>query len=51
MLDHLDQNTGDEIKIEFQGKEPLLRLDLLSRVRSFCRQRFSLAQLVVCTNL
>jgi organic radical activating enzyme len=41
----------DEIKIEFQGGEPLLRIDLLSRVRQFCRDSFAKPQFVVCTNL
>jgi His-Xaa-Ser system radical SAM maturase HxsB len=40
-----------EIKIEFQGGEPLLRLDLLERVRAFCRERFERAEFVICTNL
>ncbi|MBS7533299.1 His-Xaa-Ser system radical SAM maturase HxsB [Ancylobacter sonchi] len=43
--------AAPEIKIEFQGGEPLLRLDLLERVRDFCRQRFGKAEFVVCTNL
>lgn len=51
VLDHLDRHAADQIKIEFQGGEPMLRLDLLERVRTFCRQRFSLSQFVVCTNL
>jgi His-Xaa-Ser system radical SAM maturase HxsB len=41
----------DEVKIEFQGGEPLLRLDLLDRVRTFCRERFDRSSFVVCTNL
>ena len=40
-----------ELKVEFQGGEPLLRTDLLSKVRDFCRQRFQKSQFVVCTNL
>ncbi|RWQ22731.1 His-Xaa-Ser system radical SAM maturase HxsB [Mesorhizobium sp.] len=40
-----------DIKVEFQGGEPLLRVDLLERVRSFARERFSKAEFVVCTNL
>ena len=51
VLSHLDRYGGDEIKIEFQGGEPLLRLDLLERVRSFCRSRFAKSHFVVCTNL
>lgn len=51
VLVFLDQLTTDEIKIEFQGGEPLLRLDLLGKVRDFCRDRFREVQFVVCTNL
>ncbi|OCJ12973.1 His-Xaa-Ser system radical SAM maturase HxsB [Rhizobium sp. AC44/96] len=43
--------TSETIKIEFQGGEPLLRLDVLERVRAFARQRFERAEFVVCTNL
>lgn len=42
---------GDSLKVEFQGGEPLLRLDVLQAVRSFVRQRFKHAEFVVCTNL
>ncbi|MBA8906468.1 His-Xaa-Ser system radical SAM maturase HxsB [Aminobacter ciceronei] len=51
VLAFLKTIEGSEIKIEFQGGEPLLRLDLLEAVRDFCRARFSSAQFVVCTNL
>lgn len=51
VLSFLDGLTTDEIKVEFQGGEPLLRLDLLDHVRGFCRSRFSSSQFVVCTNL
>lgn len=47
----LDGLATTRIKIEFQGGEPLLRLDLLNRVREFCRHRFASAEFVVCTNL
>lgn len=51
VLTWLDGIETDRIKIEFQGGEPLLRLDLLERVRRFCRARFAMSQFVVCTNL
>jgi len=51
VLEFLDQLPSDSVKIEFQGGEPLLRVDLLERVRTFCRQRFETASFVVCTNL
>lgn len=47
----LDQLTTDEVKIEFQGGEPLLRIDLLEAIRTFCRHRFLRTEFVVCTNL
>ncbi len=50
VLTFLDGLDTDEIKIEFQGGEPLLRLDLLERVRAFCRQRFERSSFVVCSN-
>ncbi len=50
-LNFLDRLETNEIKVEFQGGEPLLRVDLLSKVRDFCRNRFDESQFVVCTNL
>lgn len=50
-LAFLDGLTTPEIKIEFQGGEPLLRTDLLEEVRAFCRTRFAKSTFVVCTNL
>jgi His-Xaa-Ser system radical SAM maturase HxsB len=51
VLAFLDTIESDHIKIEFQGGEPLLRVDLLEEVRSFCRARFAKSEFVVCTNL
>lgn len=51
VLCFLDRMTVEDVKIEFQGGEPLLRLDLLIRVRDFARQRFTRVEFVVCTNL
>jgi His-Xaa-Ser system radical SAM maturase HxsB len=51
VLSFLAGLEGPDIKIEFQGGEPLLRIDLLEVVRDFCRERFSQAQFVVCTNM
>ncbi len=51
VLDFLDGLDQENPKIEFQGGEPLLRLDLLERVRTFCRVRFTNPTFVVCTNL
>lgn len=51
VLSFLDRMSVDDVKIEFQGGEPLLRLDLLTAVRDFARKRFSKSEFVVCTNL
>lgn len=51
VLDLLDNLSTTSIKIEFQGGEPLLRLDILSKIREFCRHRFEECEFVVCTNL
>lgn len=51
ILTFLDGLETTEIKVEFQGGEPLLRLDLIEAVRDFCRARFQHAEFVVCTNL
>ncbi|SFU19176.1 His-Xaa-Ser system radical SAM maturase HxsB [Mesorhizobium sp. YR577] len=51
VLAFLDGVEGPDLKVEFQGGEPLLRLDLLEQVRDFCRARFAQSQFVVCTNL
>ncbi|TGQ27670.1 MULTISPECIES: His-Xaa-Ser system radical SAM maturase HxsB [unclassified Mesorhizobium] len=50
-LDFIGAMKGPQIKVEFQGGEPLLRIDLLEQVRSFVRTRFPGSQFVVCTNL
>jgi His-Xaa-Ser system radical SAM maturase HxsB len=50
-LAFIDGLQTQELKVEFQGGEPLLRLDLLSKVRDFCKQRFKHTSFVVCSNL
>lgn len=37
--------------MEVAAAEPLLRLDLVSRVRDFYRERLGSVEFVVCTNL
>lgn len=51
VLSFIGNLEGPDIKIEFQGGEPLLRLDLLEAIRDFCRKKFLQSQFVVCTNL
>lgn len=51
VIRYLDSLETGELKIEFQGGEPLLRPDLLNRVYEFCELRFDRAEFVVCTNL
>ena len=50
VLAMLDGLATDSIKIEFQGGEPTLRLDLVRAVIERC-ERFSFKQFVICTNL
>lgn len=50
-LAFLDREGGETIQVEFQGGEPSLRLDLLEKVASFCRQRFKSVKFILCTNL
>lgn len=50
VLDLLATLTNSSIKIEFQGGEPTLRLDLLEAVIAAC-ERFEEKQFVICTNL
>lgn len=50
VLNFLDSLPTDRIKIEFQGGEPTLRMDLIQAVIDRC-QRFSERQFVLCTNL
>lgn len=51
VIELLDSQSTTEIKIEFQGGEPLLRVDLLEAVRTFCRNKFTKSEFVICTNL
>ncbi|AGB73684.1 MULTISPECIES: His-Xaa-Ser system radical SAM maturase HxsB [Rhizobium] len=51
VLRFLDAMTSASVKIEFQGGEPLLRLDLLEKVRDFARRKFQEVFFTVCTNL
>lgn len=51
VLSFLGDLEGPDIKVEFQGGEPMLRVDLLEAVRDYCREKFSQSQFVVCTNL
>lgn len=46
----IDLLPGDQIKIEFQGGEPTLRLDIIRRIIARC-ERFLVKSFVICTNL
>lgn len=46
----IDGLVTDQIKIEFQGGEPTLRLDLIERIIQRC-DRFSEKRFVICSNL
>jgi len=47
----IDELSGPQVKIEFQGGEPLLRPDLLRRVIEHTKRRLPEASFVICTNL
>ncbi|MCM2456508.1 His-Xaa-Ser system radical SAM maturase HxsB [Rhizobium sp. CG4] len=47
----LDGLETRNIKVEFQGGEPLLRLDVIKHVIAFCRSKFERCEFVICTNL
>ncbi len=51
VIEFLDSLPNKRLKVEFQGGEPLLKLDMLKVVRDFCRSRFDHTEFVVCTNL
>jgi len=51
VIDFLGGLECNEIKIEFQGGEPLLALGQLTRIRNFVRQAFASSSFVVCSNL
>jgi His-Xaa-Ser system radical SAM maturase HxsB len=50
-LAFLEGLPARSVKIEFQGGEPALRLDLVERVVRFCERRFPDPSFVLCTNL
>ncbi len=51
VLRYLDGLETKRIKIEFQGGEPTLRVDLLERIAGHCRKQFDSCEFIVCTNL
>lgn len=50
-LKFIDQQAADPLKIEFQGGEPSLRMDIVARVVRHCRQAGRTATFVICSNL
>lgn len=47
----LETVDSDHLKLEFQGGEPTLRPDLLTRIIEICTRRFKTAEFAICTNL
>ncbi|MGH1379170.1 MAG: His-Xaa-Ser system radical SAM maturase HxsB [Alphaproteobacteria bacterium] len=45
------QYNGQNVKIEFQGGEPSLRMDVIEAIIDHCDQNNIKAQFVICTNL
>jgi His-Xaa-Ser system radical SAM maturase HxsB len=42
---------GDSIKLEFQGGEPTLRVDLIKSIIEICEKYFQRCEFVICSNL
>lgn len=51
VLSYIQDLRVTNLKVEFQGGEPLLALPLLKRVREFCQANIANVEFVVCTNL
>ena len=51
VLNFLAGLSTTRLKVEFQGGEPLLRLDVVRQVQAFCRAKFEHCEFVICTNL
>ena len=51
VLTFISKLKSKEIKIEFQGGEPTLRIDLIQRVIEFCDQKFEKHEYVICSNM
>lgn len=47
----IDGVGGDTIKLEFQGGEPTLRVDLLKAIIEICERKFRKCEFVVCSNM
>ena len=47
-LEHVDT---DNVKIEFQGGEPTVRPDLVSRIMKVCERNIEHVEFAICTNL
>jgi His-Xaa-Ser system radical SAM maturase HxsB len=45
------KNTSDSIKIEFQGGEPTLRLDIIKQIIDWCDANYKYREFAICTNL
>lgn len=47
----ISTSINQEVKIEFQGGEPTLRLDIIEEVIEHCDKEGIIAEFVICTNL
>lgn len=50
-IQYVDENASENVKIEFQGGEPSLRLDIVKDVVSLVKKIKPNATFVICTNL
>jgi len=51
VLRFIGELESSSIKVEFQGGEPTLRIDLIKRVIDFCEASFESCEFVVCSNM
>ena len=50
-LHFVENNSLNKIKIEFQGGEPTLRIDIIEKIINWCEKKNIDAEFAICTNL
>ena len=49
--DFLETLDLDHVKVEFQGGEPTVRIDLIERAMQICKERSNSSDFVICSNI
>ena len=49
--DFLETLDLDHVKLEFQGGEPTVRIDLIERIMKICKERSNSSDFVICSNI